>query len=145
LLIGFFTIFSGVRFRSIWIGMAAIGLLVGILFQASVMFLALQSAAIGMALTLLGLVIERLLERSRSPSPQISVRDTGLIANQQNVDSTLNRSPAVGSDDSTAIRVRAPSSTTMDFVPTAIAVPQPNKEETRGSSLERARSSGHAG
>ncbi len=93
------------------------------------MFLALQSAFIGMALTLLGLVIERLLERSRSPSSP--VRDSGLIAAQQAVDSSLNRSPSVGSDDSTAIRVRAPSTSTLDFVPAPISVPQIKDEAAK--------------
>jgi len=137
LLIGFFTIFSKIRFRTIWLGIAAIGLLAAVLFQGSVMFLALQYAFIGMTLTLLGLVIERLLERSRSPS--IPVRDSGLIANQQTLDSSLNRSLGVGSDDSTAIRVRAPSTSTLDFVPAPISVP-PSQDEARSSTLERARS-----
>ena len=131
LLIGFFTIFSKIRFRTIWLGTAAIGLLAAILFQGSVMFLALQYAFIGMALTLLGLVIERSLERSRSPS--ISIRDSGLAATPQSVESSLNQAPSVGSDDSTAIRVRAPSTTTLDYVPNSISVPQPIKDEARGS------------
>ncbi len=143
LLIGFFTIFSKIRFRTIWLGTAAIGLLAAILFQGSVMFLALQYAFIGMALTLLGLVIERSLERSRSPS--ISVRDSGLAATPQTVESSLNQAPSVGSDDSTAIRVRAPSTTTLDYVPTSISVPQPIKDEARGSSLERARAASPPG
>ena len=140
LLIGFFTIFSKIRFRTIWLGTAAIGLLAAVLFQGSVMFLALQYAFIGMALTLLGLVIERSLERSRSPS--ISVRDSGLAATPQTVESSLNQAPSVGSDDSTAIRVRAPSTTTLDYVPTSISVPSPIKDEARSSNLDRARSDG---
>jgi hypothetical protein len=140
LLIGFFTIFSKIRFRTIWLGIAAIGLLAAVLFHESVLFLALQSAFIGMTLTVLGLVIERLLERSTSPSSP--ARDSGLIAAQQTADPSLNRALSVGSDDSTAIRIRAPStSATGDFVPAPISVPQ-SQDEARSSTLERARSGG---
>jgi hypothetical protein len=137
LLIGFLTIFSKIRFRTIWLGIAAIGLLAAVLLQGSVTFLALQSAFIGMTLTVLGLVIERLLERSRSPSSP--ARDSTLMSGQQAADSALSRSPSVGSDDSTAIRVRAPSTSTMDFVPAPVSVPQ-GKDETRSSTRGRARS-----
>jgi hypothetical protein len=136
LLIGFFAIFSKIQFRTIWLGVAALGLLAAMLFQGSVMFLALQSAFIGMMLTVLGLVIERVLERSRSPSGP--ARDSALVTGQQTVDSSLNRSPSVGSDDSTAIRVRPPSTSTVDFVSTPMSVPQ-SKDEMRSSTLERAR------
>ena len=65
LFVRFLAIFTKIRFRTIWLGIAGLGLLAAALVQPSVTFLAIQSALIGGVLTLLGLLIERLLERSR--------------------------------------------------------------------------------
>ncbi len=119
LFLGFLAIFSRARFRTIWLGLAMLGLVAGMFLQPSVLFLILQSAVIGLALTLLGLVIRSLIERSRGvPLPS---RDSSLAAVRPSPDSALDRSSSIGSDDSTAIRVRTPS--TMDFVPTPAAEP----------------------
>ena len=64
--IGFLAIFSKLRFRTIWLGIAGLGLLAAVLLQPSVTFLALQSAVIGGGLTLMGLLIEHVIERSKS-------------------------------------------------------------------------------
>ena len=50
-------------------------------------------------------------------------------------DSSLNRSAGVGSDDSTAIRVRVPS--TLDHAPAAVAAPEA-RQEVRSSTVQRA-------
>ena len=68
LVIGFFVIFSRLRFQTTWLVIAVIALLAAMLVQPSVMFLVLESGVIGAVLTLLGLVIELLIVRSRAPS-----------------------------------------------------------------------------
>jgi hypothetical protein len=129
LFVGFFVIFSRPRFRTIWLAIAGLGLLAAVRAQPSVMFLVLESAVLGALLTLLGLVIEGLIVRSRSLSTP--ARGGALAAARASTDSSLKRSPDVGSDDSTAIRLRVPS--TVDFVAAPSAVP-PVVDEPRGSS-----------
>jgi hypothetical protein len=120
LLIGFLTIFSKLRFRTTWFGIAGLALLAAILVQPSVIFLALESALLGVVLTLVGLFIELLIERMKSRS--MRARTVMIAASRPIPDSSLNRHPSVGSEDSTAIRVR-PSST-LDFVPAQIPAPE---------------------
>ena len=129
LLVGFFVIFSRPRFRTTWVVIAGLGLLAAVKAQPSVIFLVLESAVLGAVLTLLGLVIEVLIMRSRSSSNR--ARGGALPAARTGTDSSLKRSPDVGSDDSTAIRLRVPS--TIDFVAAPLAVP-PVGDEPRGSS-----------
>jgi hypothetical protein len=132
LFVGFFVIFTKMRFRTIWLGTACLGLLSAILVQPAVTFLAIQSAFFGAALTLLGLSIERLIERWRlppSPARQASVTSSKLPG-----DSSLNRSAGVGSDDSTAIRVRVPSTADFLAAPSAAA---PVEDAVRSSTLDR--------
>jgi hypothetical protein len=124
LIIGFFAIFSKIRGRTIWLGIAGLGLLAAVLLQPSVMVLAFQSALFGGALTVLGLLIERLVERTRSPSPP--ARESSLVTSRVGVHSSLQGPASVGSDDSTAIRVRVPS--TVDFVPAPLGAPQMTDE-----------------
>jgi hypothetical protein len=119
LIVGFFSIFSRIRFRTVWVALAGLALLTAALVQPSATFLAAQSAFIGVILTLLGLVIQRLHDWMRSPA--LSAREPAGVAPQTVTDSSLNRSEGVGSDDSTAIRVRVPS--TIDFVPAPVAGP----------------------
>jgi hypothetical protein len=133
LVIGFLAIFLKLRFRSIWLGLAGVAVLSATLVEPTVTFLVLQSAALGALLALLGLVIERSIERGsmrwsrsgRSAPP--AVRPV--------TDSSLNRSAGVGSDDSTAIRVRVPS--TVDHTP-AVDAGQDVRPEVRSSTLGRA-------
>ena len=127
LLIGFFTIFSKIRFRTIWLGTAAIGLLAAILFQGSVMFLALQYAFIGMGHHSLGTG-----DRALAGAVEIAVdfdSGFGVGRNPAIVESSLNQAPSVGSDDSTAIRVahhRQPR-----WITSPIRPPYPNRSRTR--------------
>jgi len=107
--------------------------LAAVLVEPTVMFLALQAAALGAVLTLVGLLIERSIDHSyayRSPA----VRGAGA-AIRPATDSSLNRSAGVGSNDSTAIRVRVPS--TLDHAPAAVAVQEP-RQEVRSSTVQRA-------
>ncbi len=119
LFLGFLAIFSRARFRTIWLGLVGLALVAGMFLQPSALFLMIQSAVIGLALTLLGLVIRSLIERSRGV--RLPSRDSALVSVRPSADSSLDRSSSVGSDDSTAIRVRVPS--TMDFVPTPVVEP----------------------
>jgi hypothetical protein len=132
LILGFFTIFSRIRFRTIWAVGAGMALLVAGLLEPSVTLLCVQSAFIGVALTLLGVLIQGLLERTKSPS--IRGREPGRIAGATFADSSLNRPESVGSDESTAIRVRV--SSTMDHIPSPVAGP-PDRDEARSSTLGR--------
>jgi hypothetical protein len=127
LVVGFFVIFSKVRWRTIWLAIAAIGLLAAALLQPAVMVLVFQSALFGCALTLLGLLMERLIERR----PAMPSRDSSLVTSRAGVDSSLQGPVGVGSDDSTAIRVRVPS--TVDFVPAPLVA-----DEAASASVERA-------
>ncbi len=129
LFVGFFVIFSRPLFRTTWLVIAGLGLLVAVRAQPSVMFLVLESAVLGAVLTLLGLVIETLIVRSRSSSTPAG--GGALATARAGTDSSLKRAPDVGSDDSTAIRHRVPS--TIDFVAAPLAAP-PIGDEPRGSS-----------
>ncbi len=132
LILGFFAIFSRIRFRTAWAVAAGLAILAAAYLHPSVTLMALQSAFIGASLTLLALLIERLLERKKPPAPQ--AREPGSSAGQTPADSSLVRPPSVGSDDSTAIRVRV--SSTMDFVPSPINGPLV-EESARSSTLGR--------
>jgi hypothetical protein len=108
-------------------------MLAAVLVEPSVTLLAIQSASIGAVLTLLGLLIERLLERS---IPRRMLAHPGnVMISPAGANSSLSRSPAVGSDDSTAIRVRVPS--TFEYAPAPIAG-EPAGEESRSSAMESA-------
>jgi hypothetical protein len=127
LFVGFLAIFAKLRFRTIWLGVAALGLVAAVLVRPSVTFLAIQSAAIGVVLTLVGLSLEGLIERRKSQAAP--PRRSSVITSPAGADSSLNRSPDVGSDDSTAIRVRVAS--TLDYVPAPIAAaPAANEERS---------------
>jgi hypothetical protein len=128
LFIGFFVIFARPRFRTTWLAIAMAGLLAGVLVQPNVLFLFVESGVIGAVLTLLGLLIEFLIVRSRVPS--LATRSAALPAPRASTDSAEKRAPEVGSDDSTAIRVRVPS--TVDFIGSPLTAP-PAVEEPRGS------------
>ena len=66
LLLGFLLMFSRARFRAIWIVVVGLCLLASALGHPSVLLLVAQSALSGVVLTLLGFVIQRLIERARS-------------------------------------------------------------------------------
>jgi hypothetical protein len=133
LLVGFLAIFARIRFRTVWAIAAVLALLAAALVQPSVTAQLAQSAFLGAALTSLGLVIEHLIERRRSPSRPAREPTSGLGPIM--TDSSLKDGATVGSDDPTAIRVRTPS--TLDYVPSPLASPAAT-EEARSSTLGRA-------
>ena len=105
--------------RLAWVVGSVFGLSVATLVHPSVTFLIVQSGMVGVFLTMLLAVMHRLLER-RGPGPVVFGEVNG-----RNVlpapGSTASRNYPVGSDDSTAIRVKAVS--TLDFVSTNMAPP----------------------
>src|SRR5262249_37322039 len=124
LLIGFALIFLRSRFRAAWVAAGGVIVLAAILFEPNGTLLVLQAAALGAALALLGLLIERSIERSSARS--LAVRPAGTAAIRPAGDSSLERSAGVGSDDSTAIRVRVPS--TLDHTPASMVVPEAGQD-----------------
>jgi hypothetical protein len=133
LLLGFLAIFSRLRFRTAWAIAAGLALLAAAMLPPSVTAQLMQSALVGAALTLLGLLIQHRLDRRRSPAR--SGREPASGLGPSPADSSLKRAPAVGSDDPTAIRVRTPS--TLDYVPTPLMGPA-DAEGSRSSTLGRA-------
>lgn len=118
LVLGFLVVFARIRFRLVWAGVAGAGLLAAALMRPSVVLLIVQASLFGLALVVLGLVIERALERTRRPVLTLARSRTIRPAG----DSSLDQGLLVGSDASTAIRVRSPS--TLDHAP-AVAPPDP--------------------
>jgi hypothetical protein len=116
LFIGFLAIFAHIRFRTAWAIAAILTLLSAALLRPSVTWLIVQSSFIGIVLTVLGLLIQRLLDRPKASAR--TTRELGPGNGQVASDSSLERPAVVGSDDSTAIRVRVPS--TMDYIPSPI-------------------------
>ncbi len=127
LVAGFVTIFARFRFRTTWILVSGVALLMAVLVQPSITVQLLQSAVLGALLTLSGLLIDRIVVWWRARS---AARGGIVPAVRPAPDSSLRRHESVGSDDSTAIRVRVPS--TMDFV-AAASVPLEVPEEPRGA------------
>src|SRR5262249_1484960 len=121
------------RFRTVWAIAAGLGLMAATMLQPSVTAQLIQSALVGAMLTLLGLLIQHLLDRRRSPAR--TGREPASVLGPILGDSSLDRAAIVGSDDPTAIRVRTPS--TLDYVPTPLAAPT-GAEEPRSSTLGRA-------
>ena len=70
LVFGFLAIFARIRFRTAWAIVAVLALLAATLLQPSMTWLGLQSAFMGAALTLLGLLIQRLLDRPKAATPR---------------------------------------------------------------------------
>jgi hypothetical protein len=134
LVIGFLAIFLKLRFRTIWLAVAVVAVLAAMLIEPTVTFLIFQAAALGAFLALIGLLIERSIERSSLRSHQRAERG-GAVAVRPATDSSLNRSAGVGSDDSTAIRVRVPS--TLDHAPAVVVAPEA-RQEARSSTVRRA-------
>lgn len=129
LLLGFLLMFSRARFRAISIMAAGLCLLGSALAHPSVLLLVIQSALSGVILTLLGLLIQRLIEQAKSSgAPAIAMPSpgpgqTGAGASQIGPD-------GVGSDDSTAIRARA--SSPMDHAPQPLTL-TPEQDSARSS------------
>ena len=129
LLLGFLLMFSRTRFRAIWVVTAGLCLLGSALAQPSVMLLVIQSALSGVILTLLGLLIQSLIERTKSSGiPAVPLQSAG--SGQTAAAARQTGADGVGSDDSTAIRARA--SSTMDYAPQPLGL-GPEQDSARSS------------
>ena len=117
LFLGFLAIFTRARLRTIWLGLALVGLLAGTFLEPNVLYLVVQSAAIGLALTLLGLVIRTVIERSRGV--RHPPRDSALVPVRPSTDSSLDRSASAARTIRRPYTWRVPS--TLDFVATPAA------------------------
>jgi hypothetical protein len=125
LLLGFYLMFFKAQVPMVWAALAVLGLLAACFAHSSAVLLVLQSAVSGLVLTLLGLLIQALVERTRS---RAAPAGTG----PPSASTPLPLSPTgVGSDDSTAIRAR--STSTMDYVPPLNLPAEP--EAARGSQI----------
>jgi hypothetical protein len=128
---GFLTMYSRARSRVAWIAIAALGLAFVVFAHPSVVLLILQSALFGVVLTLVGLVMQRLVERTRLSWPA-GPHARPAASGSSGLSASLASPPGVGSEDSTAIRVRVPSST-IDLGAGPL-VPAPEEAEPAGSS-----------
>jgi hypothetical protein len=128
LFFGFLVMFARPRFQPTWVVIALIGLLAAVVVQPSVVLLVLESSVIGGVLTLLGLLIELLFVRSRVRTRVAHARP--VPTPRAGADSSLKRPPEVGSDDSTAIRVRVPS--TVDYIVAPVSA-SPEGDDARGA------------
>jgi len=106
-------------------GGAIVGLSAAILLHPSIIALFLQAAAPGFLLVLLGRLVHRGPRREAAPAPASSTGGSAYDSSQRSVF-------GVGSDDSTAIRRRVPS--TMDY---HAAPSTTDFEVARGSTVER--------
>jgi hypothetical protein len=132
LALGFSLMFSRVGFHTTWLGAAAFCLLGSLLVHPSAVILVLQSSVSGAVLALLGLAIQRLLDRRRTPTAEARTPAPTPLSSS-GLSGAPPASAGVGSDDSTAIRVRTPS--TLDHVATPLVVVT-DQPSARGSPLE---------
>jgi hypothetical protein len=114
--------------RLVWMAALVLGLSVAALLHPSVTLLALQSSMIGLLLTALLALMQQVVERRRGAATVFS--QPGAAGASLGPGSTFNRTVGVGSDDSTAIRVRPVATSTMDFAspqspPASTAPPGP--------------------
>jgi hypothetical protein len=121
--------------RAVLVMLAVSGLAAGALLHPSNLILAAQSSMIGVILTLLGFAIQYLID-SRRPLPMVE-REPARLPVPPPSGSTMNRpdesrSQEVGSDESTAIRVRVAS--TMEYP--ANDSPTESPERSPGSRIE---------
>ena len=112
LTVGFLLLFRLIPFRLVWMATAALVLVAVLLVHPSILVLVVQSGVIGLVLSVLGFMIQWLVERRR-PQPPLGV--PGIpTPGPSIIDPSRLGSGTIGSDESTAIRARV--SSTMDLV-----------------------------
>ncbi|MDR3622366.1 MAG: hypothetical protein P4L85_23655 [Paludisphaera borealis] len=130
LALGFATTFPRVGERWVWGFATVAGLLSAMFLHPSTIALFLQSASCGFLLTFFGYVIHRMLRRDGDVPP--AVRPGISAGSGVGYDSSQRSATGVGSDDSTAVRVRV--SSTMDYL-SLPPTPEPELETSRSSPL----------
>jgi hypothetical protein len=122
--------------RLLWVAAMALCLAVATLLHPDLTFLVVQSAMIGVLLTVLLAAIQWVVEGRRSGSTVYG--EAGPLApGLATAGSTLSRIIGVGSDDSTAIRTRPVPTSTVDHVPTK-PLPPPESAALGSPRAERA-------
>jgi hypothetical protein len=124
LLAGFLTIYARVRAQHVWTVSAVLGLAFVVFAHPSVLLLILQSAFFGVVLTLVGLVLQQLVERARMRWPRGAVPVPSSTPGQSGLGASPGGLAGVGSDDSTSVRVRVSSSTRDHAVAPLVLSPQ---------------------
>ena len=121
--------------RLAWVAGAGSALAAATLVHPSVTYLAVQSAMVGVVLTALLAGMHLLVERRRPPAGVFAESNGRGAAPAPG--STMNHAAAAGSDDSTAIRVRAGS--TLDYPPRVNPPPEgvPSPGSSRSEPLPR--------
>jgi hypothetical protein len=116
------------------VAVLALGLAAATVVGPVVTLVVIQSSMIGVVFTLVAAMVQRLVERPRRAASAV-FSESGGLATSATPGSSLSRADVVGSDDSTAIRVRAVS--TVDHV--AESNPStPSGSVARGSISDRA-------
>jgi hypothetical protein len=131
LALGLAAAFTGIGERRAWGITAAAGLLSAMFLHPSTIALFLQSAACGAVLTLLGYLIHRGVRRE--PPAPTTVRPGSASSGGSAYDSSQRSALGVGSDDSTAVRVR--TSSTLDYLSPPPALGSELETTSRPSSL----------
>ncbi|MFO0888673.1 MAG: hypothetical protein U0790_05930, partial [Isosphaeraceae bacterium] len=132
LLAGLLVMYSRARFRTVWLAGAILGLAFVVFAHPSVVLLILQSAVFGVVLTLVGLAAQRLIERARHGIAPPGLPAAAANPSQSGRAASTPGPSGIGSDDSTAIRVRVTPST-MDHVAAPLVL-SPRDAEPAGSS-----------
>jgi hypothetical protein len=99
--------------RVLWLAGLVLVLVVAAAVRPSVIFVALQSSAVGVVLTVVAALTQGLVERRRAPAA-LYQEHSGLGAGTRRTGSSLSPMPLPGSDESTVIRTR--TATTAEHV-----------------------------
>lgn len=126
----FVFVYRRVRFRLIWSVLLALGLAVAASAQPSLTLQVVQCSMVGVVFTLLAAVLQRIVDRPRRGATAI-FGEPSPMGTSSSLGSSVSQTGGVGSDDSTAIRVRQIS--TMDH-PIAVSQPSSDLASGRGGS-----------
>ncbi len=119
--------------RLLWLIAPAAALAAAAALEPSITWLAIQSSMVGLFLTLVAAVTQRLVERRQSPAPLFG--ESSLVQRPGSTGSTRDLTPAVGSDESTVVRARA--GTTIEHIPAPVNPLPAESPLGRGSSAMR--------
>jgi hypothetical protein len=131
LVLGYLSMFYRSRYRTIWVVTAGLCLVGSAVMHPSVWLLVIQSALSGVILTLLGLLIHGLIERTGPRDDLALERQSPGMMHATSGDSRTDTG-GVGSDESTAVRARV--SSTVDYAPQP-SVLQPEQEQVEISQM----------
>ncbi|WP_406695456.1 hypothetical protein V5E97_30990 [Singulisphaera sp. Ch08] len=119
------------RFRLLWSVLLALALAVSASAQPSLTLQVVQCAMVGVVFTLLAVVLQRIVDRPR-PGATAVFGEPDNLGTAPHGGSSVNHTAGVGSDDSTAIRIRQVS--TVDH---AVAVSPPTSDTASGRGTSR--------